>query len=76
MALANQNGRTTVPISNIMGFFVEGWDNSAKTVVGRLVTTAGLMRSERRHAHRRAIQFPAGNHLDSVGVRNQWQQVS
>ena len=43
VVLANQNGRTTVPISNIMGFFVEGWDNSAKAVVGRLMTTAGLM---------------------------------
>ena len=40
---ANNNGRTTVPIANIMGFFVEGWDNSAKAVVGYLTTTAGLM---------------------------------
>ncbi|HXT72027.1 MAG TPA: pilus assembly protein TadG-related protein [Vicinamibacterales bacterium] len=40
---ANQNGRTTVPISNIMGFFVEGWDDANKAIVGRLVTTAGLL---------------------------------
>ena len=43
MALANQNGRTQVTISNIMGFFVEGWNQSQKVVTGRLVTTAGLM---------------------------------
>ena len=43
MAQFQKGGRTTVPISNIMGFFVEGYDNSAKSVIGRLVTTAGLM---------------------------------
>ena len=44
MALVNKGGRTTVAISNIMGFFVEGYDKSAKSVSGRLVTTAGQMK--------------------------------
>jgi hypothetical protein len=44
MAMVNKGGRTTVAISNIMGFFVEGYDQSAKSVTGRLVTTAGQMK--------------------------------
>jgi Flp pilus assembly protein TadG len=44
MALVNKGGRTTVTISNIMGFFVEGYDKSTKSVTGRLVTTAGQMK--------------------------------
>jgi len=44
MAEVNKGGRTTVTISNIMGFFVEGYNTSTKTVVGRLVTTAGQMK--------------------------------
>jgi Flp pilus assembly protein TadG len=43
MVQANNNGRTTVPIANIAGFFVEGYDTSSKSVVGRLVTMPGLM---------------------------------
>ena len=44
MAAVHKGGRTTVTIANIMGFFVEGYDNSAKSVTGRLVTTAGQMK--------------------------------
>jgi Flp pilus assembly protein TadG len=43
MAEAQKGGRTDVPISNIGGFFVEGYDNAEKAVVGRLVTMPGLM---------------------------------
>lgn len=38
----NKNGRTTVPISNILGFFVEGFDQAEKAVIGRLVSVPGL----------------------------------
>jgi Flp pilus assembly protein TadG len=44
MAAFLKGGRTTVIISNIMGFFVEGYDNSTKSVIGRLVTTVGLLK--------------------------------
>lgn len=44
MAEVMKGGRTTVPISNIMGFFIEGYDNSAKTVVGRLMTAVGVLK--------------------------------
>jgi hypothetical protein len=44
MASFQKGGRTTVTISNIMGFFIEGYDKSAKSVTGRLVTTAGQMK--------------------------------
>jgi len=40
---ANKGGRTTVPIANIMGFFVEGMDG--KDVRGRLVTIPNLKSS-------------------------------
>jgi Flp pilus assembly protein TadG len=40
MAEVNKGGRTTVPIANIAGFFVERFDD--KGVVGRLVTMKGL----------------------------------
>jgi Flp pilus assembly protein TadG len=43
MVAANNNGRTSVTISNIMGFFVERYDSSQKAVVGRLVTVPGLL---------------------------------
>jgi Flp pilus assembly protein TadG len=43
MAEANRGGRTTVPIANIMGFFVEGYDSPNKAVVGRLMTLPGAM---------------------------------
>jgi Flp pilus assembly protein TadG len=42
MSAAQHGGRTTVPISNILGFFVEGWNNSEKAVYGRLVTVPGF----------------------------------
>jgi hypothetical protein len=45
MAQANSGGRTTVPIANIMGFFVERYDGPCKCVVGRLVTIPGLKAS-------------------------------
>jgi Flp pilus assembly protein TadG len=38
----NKGGRTSVGISNIMGFFVEGYDNSSKSVTGRLCALAGM----------------------------------
>jgi hypothetical protein len=37
-----KGGRTTVPISNIMGFFIERYDTATKSVVGRLMTMPGL----------------------------------
>lgn len=43
IAQANKGGRTTVPIINIMGFFVEGLTADNKGVVGRLMTMPGLM---------------------------------
>lgn len=42
MAEVNKGGRTSVSIANIMGFFVEGYDTSAKAVYGRLMTIPGL----------------------------------
>jgi len=41
---AFKNGRTTVPIGNIAGFFIEGVQGSGvnQTVVGRLMTMPGL----------------------------------
>ena len=41
-AEANKGGRTTVPISNIMGFFIEGMAPDNKGVVGRLMTMPSL----------------------------------
>jgi hypothetical protein len=41
MIEVQKGGRTTVPISNIMGFFVEGYDNSTKSVSGYLMTMPG-----------------------------------
>lgn len=38
----NKGGRTSVAISNIMGFFVEGYDNSTKSVTGRLCALPGM----------------------------------
>ena len=38
----NKGGRASVPISNIMGFFVIGYDNGTKTVTGRLCALAGM----------------------------------
>ncbi len=43
MAQFNNNGRTTVPIANIAGFFVERYDTSSKAVIGRLVTMPGKL---------------------------------
>lgn len=43
MADAHKNGRGTVPIANIAGFFVESWDKSSKSVVGRLMTMPDLV---------------------------------
>lgn len=43
MADVQKGGRTSVPIANILAFFVEEYDNSEKTVVGRLVTTKGML---------------------------------
>jgi Flp pilus assembly protein TadG len=43
MVEANRGGRTSVPIANIAGFFVERYDNSAKAVVGRLMTMPGTL---------------------------------
>jgi Flp pilus assembly protein TadG len=45
MADANKNGRASVPLANIAGFFVEGYDTSSKSVRGRLVTMPGLKAS-------------------------------
>ena len=42
LAEVNKGGRTTVPISNIMGFFIEGLTPDNKGVVGRLMTMPGL----------------------------------
>jgi len=42
MTEVQKGGRTDVPIVNIIGFFVEGYDNSEKAVVGRLMTMPGL----------------------------------
>jgi hypothetical protein len=42
MADAAKNGRASVPLANIAGFFVEGYDTSSKSVTGRLVTMPGL----------------------------------
>jgi Flp pilus assembly protein TadG len=43
MTAFQKGGRTTVVISNIMAFFIERYDGPPNnTVVGRLVTTAGL----------------------------------
>ncbi len=41
---AFKNGRTTVPIGNIAGFFIEGVDGSGvnQVVTGRLMTMPGL----------------------------------
>ncbi len=44
MAAVHKGGRTTVTIANIMGFFVEGYNQTTKSVTGRLVTTAGQMK--------------------------------
>ena len=44
MSMAQKGGRTTVTLSNVMGFFVEGYDTPNKAVIGRLVTTVGLMK--------------------------------
>jgi hypothetical protein len=41
MIEVQKGGRTTVPISNIMAFFVEGYDNSSKSVNGYLMTMPG-----------------------------------
>ena len=38
----NKGGRTSVAISNIMGFFVEGYDTSTKSVTGRLCALPGM----------------------------------
>jgi Flp pilus assembly protein TadG len=43
IAEVNKGGRTTVPISNIMGFFIEGMTPDNKGVMGRLMTMPGLM---------------------------------
>lgn len=40
IAEAQNGGRTTVPISNIIGFFVEGYED--KGVTGRIVTMPGM----------------------------------
>jgi Flp pilus assembly protein TadG len=40
--LWNKGGRATVAISNIMGFFVEGYDSSSKSVTGRLCALPGM----------------------------------
>lgn len=42
MADVQKGGRTKVPIANILGFFVEGYDNDEKSVFGRLMTIPGL----------------------------------
>ncbi len=45
IAEVNKGGRTTVPVANIAGFFIEGMTPDNKGVVGRLVTMPGLMSS-------------------------------
>jgi Flp pilus assembly protein TadG len=45
MIEANKNGLASVPISNIMGFFVEGYDKSTKAVLGRLMTMPGMFKA-------------------------------
>ena len=42
MAMTQKNGLTKVKIVNIMGFFVEGYDQPTKAVVGRLMTLPGM----------------------------------
>jgi len=42
IAEVNKGGRSTVPISNIMGFFIEGLTADNKGVVGRIMTMPGL----------------------------------
>ena len=42
MMQVQKDGRTTVPVSNILGFFVEGYDQSTFSVIGRLITMPGL----------------------------------
>jgi hypothetical protein len=43
MIQVQQGGRTTVPISNIMGFFVEGYDTATKSVTGYMCTMPGKL---------------------------------
>jgi hypothetical protein len=43
MIAANKNGYASVPISNIMGFFIEGYE--AKGVKGRLMTMPGMFKA-------------------------------
>jgi len=43
MIEVQKGGRTTVPISNIMGFFVEGYDDSTKSVTGYICTMPGKL---------------------------------
>jgi Flp pilus assembly protein TadG len=45
VAEANRGGRTTVPIANIAGFFVEGMTSGSgpQSVIGRLVSLPGLV---------------------------------
>lgn len=43
MIQVQQGGRTTVPISNIMGFFVEGYDAGTKSVTGYMCTMPGKL---------------------------------
>jgi hypothetical protein len=42
VAQLNNDARRTLRISNIMGFFVEGYDTPSKSVIGRLMTIPGL----------------------------------
>jgi Flp pilus assembly protein TadG len=41
MMQLNSGGRTTVPISNIMGFFIASFDNSAKSITGYMQPMPG-----------------------------------
>jgi hypothetical protein len=41
MILANKNGLATVPLANIIGFFVDSYDTSSKSVIGYLMTMPG-----------------------------------
>jgi hypothetical protein len=43
MTEVQKGGRTDVPIANIMGFFVEGYDNTTKAVTGYLCTMPGKL---------------------------------
>jgi Putative Flp pilus-assembly TadE/G-like len=43
MMEVQKGGRTDVPIANIMGFFVDHYDNSAKSVVGYLCAMPGKL---------------------------------